>query len=393
MYPFSRLPILFMLLVPKPSKLLAQLLKLLVLCSVILLAACGDEANNEDVAEANNLLENQAESKASPSLVALCAKAFAVDDEAVNESTPLTNSHPLAQQIINVETGQAINCVDLLTSLSTVTNLLIGEQHGNEHHSQLETVILSAVAEAHPEPQSIALLMEMFNQDQQAVIDEEQAKASPNANRIASKLNWWQSAWPAFTHYEAQVQLALDQSMTIVAADIPDNAQQQVKTQGIGVISANKRSELKLNTKSIAAIQQSWQRSMDKAQCQRLSPESIQQLATLQYVRDAVMANALLTDNEVDSNSSESTMAGIKVLIAGNEHIRHDRSVPYQLQRLGYTESVVTIALIEAKPEKMDWQDYLPQDAWGKTYDYIWFTPSRDQESSCEKLERILGAK
>lgn len=324
---------------------------------------------------------------------ALCENTINVSLSSNSDTEAGTNSHDLSNQLYSVEQGVMIDCTQLLERLSSYSIILLGEQHGNEHHNAIETMVLDSllVKQRDQAEMSIQLAMEMFSLDQQAVIDREVQKPEPNANAIVKQVNWWESSWPAFTHYEALVQKALDNEVTIKATDLAMATQKVLKQDGLAAMPEALRRELKLNTKPLARIEQSWWRSMHFAQCERLTKATVDNIAKLQYVRDTVMAQALLPVTPESVDELATATQTVKLLVAGNEHIRHDRSLPYQLQRLGFDGDVVSIALIEAIPTQMDWQRYLPQDAWGKSYDYVWFTAPRGEESSCAKLDRILG--
>jgi uncharacterized iron-regulated protein len=78
----------------------------------------------------------------------------------------------------------------------------------------------------------------------------------------------------------------------------------------------------------------------------------------VQRGRDAMMADRLAT--------ASGKVGGI--LIAGNEHVRKDRGVPWYLARLEPRARVVSIGLLEV-------QDELRRPPEGLPYDYVWFTP------------------
>ena len=95
------------------------------------------------------------------------------------------------------------------------------------------------------------------------------------------------------------------------------------------------------------------------------------------------MALSLVSDlNPADQDK-------LRMLVAGNYHIRRDLSVPNYLLALDPAlspDQIVTLAILEVDPKSDDPLDYQQAYSDVMPYDYIWFTPALTDEDYCASL-------
>jgi uncharacterized iron-regulated protein len=110
------------------------------------------------------------------------------------------------------------------------------------------------------------------------------------------------------------------------------------------------------------------------AHCERPPGQVVIGMMRVQRARDAMMADRL----------AAAAGKGGGVLIAGNDHIRNDRGVPWYLARLRPGARSVSIGLLEVEDDVLQPIADLP-------YDYVWFTPRGDQRGdACEAYDAAL---
>lgn len=330
--------------------------------------ACSDEKKPDEKPSSSST--NESTTKAIAACNAL--KVGAID-----------NPHPLHNKIYRVADKTFIGCEDLVRALADVDVVMLGEKHGETEQHKRQAVIVNGLLELGVKP---ALLMEMFSLNQQTILDKLNKPEKDQANKLAIELKWWKTAWPAFNAYEPMVQAAFDKQLPVIAADLPNDVQKAVREQGVEILKPELRQALKLNTLPLEAARASWATAMKKAHCDMLSEEELKHVTTLQRVRDAFMAKRIL-----DAQAEH----GKAILIAGRAHTRHDRSIPRQMARLSETKTtVLSVKFANTQPKKTDAQNYLPDDAWDKSYDYIWLAqkPSEEKkEGTCDRLKRLFG--
>jgi uncharacterized iron-regulated protein len=108
-------------------------------------------------------------------------------------------------------------------------------------------------------------------------------------------------------------------------------------------------------------------------------------MARVQRLRDAVMADSLIAADAATGDGA--------VLIAGREHVRTDRGVPWYLRKRGVAGAgIVTLGIFEVQPGQTTWRASLPEGADGRKplFDYVWFTPRFDDTDHCAELRKRM---
>lgn len=83
---------------------------------------------------------------------------------------------PVAGEIRDLHSGQALTPQALIAALAKSSRLIVGEQHDNRDHHQLQLWLLQSLGDRRPQG---SLLLEMLTPDQQPRVDEVRHAATP----------------------------------------------------------------------------------------------------------------------------------------------------------------------------------------------------------------------
>jgi uncharacterized iron-regulated protein len=175
--------------------------------------------------------------------------------------------------------------------------------------------------------------------------------------------------------YAPVFQAGLDGGWPVVGANLPrSQARQAGSPEGLG---REAETRLGLDKPLGEAVMSELKRNLIEAHCGLLPESAIAPMTRLQMAWDGQMAASLV----------ESATRNGAVLIAGAEHVRTDRAVPWRLAHLSPGKAALAVAFKEqtdppTSPEYETWP-----------YDLVWFTPHRDQPDHCLELKERLQKK
>jgi uncharacterized iron-regulated protein len=272
--------------------------------------------------------------------------------------------HPLAGQIYRVADGAAVSEADLIADAGKADFVLIGERHDNLDHHRLQTRIVDALQRDAGKPRALAF--EMVAADRQLALVEYLDARPRDAAGLGAALDWHKSGWPDWALYAPLAGATLDNGGEIIAADLGPAQKRAVFEQGPQALRSSFVRRTGLDQNFATQLTDDLRTELDQAHCGQAPPQVLAGMYRVQRGRDAMMADRLAT---------ASGKAG-GILIAGNEHVRKDRGVPWYLARLEPGASVVSIGLLEV-------QDEVRRAPEGLPYDYVWFTPRVDDRDPC----------
>lgn len=291
-------------------------------------------------------------------LVALssCATAPAPDWQA-----PRLQDHPLAGVIHDVQRDRAISPAVLQRRLRQADVALLGEKHDNpDHHVQRGSLLADLLDEG-----QVALVsMEMLTAGQQARVD----RLEPGMAREGARLNEalaWEGGWH-WPFYRPVLQAVLArESVRLRAGNIDTSTVMELYREELPAAVEQVLDESRV------------QRLHDdilESHCGQLPDDQVPAMVRIQQARDQAMADSL--------QLSGVEQGKLRVLLAGNYHIRRDVGVPAYLPG---DADVVTVAFLEVEEGATEPADYLPQGAEGAlpVWDYLWLTPATAEEDYC----------
>lgn len=254
--------------------------------------------------------------------------------------------------IVEVESGRALDRAALLERLRAADFVLLGERHDNPVHHQLQAEVTGALQAAAPAPRAVAF--EMIEVDRQLDVTLHLSARPGDAAGLGPALAWADSGWPDWAMYMPIAAAALDGGGQIVAANLPRERIPEVYARGPGALRPPvvERTGLAEQLPEVLAV--SLREDLAAAHCGMVPAGGLDGMFQVQRARDATMADRLVA----------ASGRGGGILIAGAEHVRTDRGVPWYIERLQPEAEVLSLAFIEGEPRPVG---DLP-------FDYVWFT-------------------
>ena len=255
--------------------------------------------------------------------------------------------------------------------------MLLGEKHDNPDQHVLQARLVRALTAAGRHP---AVAFEMFTPAQASVLARHLAEHPRDAAGIGEAVNWKASGWPPWAMYEPIAQAALDGGLPIVAANLDDERVRAVGRQGVAVLDTAFVQRHGLDQPLTAGVREAMAEEIRDSHCGHAPEGRIGAMIGVQRVRDAQMAEALLTAPGNDG----------AVLIAGAGHVRNDYGVPAHVRRIDPAVRTVSVAFVEVDAKRANVESYVERFGGRLPFDYVWFTPAVDDEDPCEKFRKSL---
>lgn len=260
---------------------------------------------------------------------------------------------PVSGEIRELRSGQALTAQELLARLAKPSRLIVGEQHDNRDHHQLQLWLLQALGDRRPQG---SLLLEMLTPDQQVRVDHVR-HALPLPTDLPNALAW-QSGWD-WNLYGPIVGFALIQPYPLLAANL-DTLEVRTAYTKPPTLSGSRSNAPMVKETLLAQISDS--------HCGLLPTSQMPAMLTVQQQRDRRMAGRLLA------------APAPSLLFAGAYHARKDVGVPIHVQDLGEHEAPTVLMLAEQGAE------VTPAMA-----DYVWYTPATPPQDYCAQMRKQFG--
>lgn len=260
---------------------------------------------------------------------------------------------PVVGQIVDLHSGQALTAQQLFERLAPSSRLIVGEQHDNRDHHELQRWLLQALGEQRPQG---SLLLEMLTPDQQARVDEVRQAASVPADLPGALA--WQSGWD-WDLYGPIVRFALTQPYPLLAANL-DASEVRAIYADQPTLSGTRSNAAPVRTQLLAQVSES--------HCGLLPESQMPAMLAVQQQRDRRMAEQLL---------AAPTPA---LLLAGAYHARKDVGVPIHVLDLGIAQAPTVLMLAQQGSE-----------VTAAMADYVWFTPAKEAPDYCAQMRKQFG--
>ncbi len=293
--------------------------------------------------------------------------------------------HPLAGRIWQPLTNRFVTPEAAVAEIGQARFVLLGEKHDNPDHHRIQAWLVARMIAAGRRP---AVAFEMFTADQQAVLDEHLSAQPKDAAGIGAAVNWAESGWPDWEHYQPIAQAALDGGAAILAASLPRPLLRRLSRQGISVLGEERVVALGLDRPLPEDLVAPLREEIALSHCGQLPESMIEPMVTVMTARDALMAEVLRRGATLPGHDGA-------VLITGKGHARNDFGVPFHLRRWvrrnGGNATIVSLGLIEVAEgltEPAAYAEYL--GARDLSFDFVWFTPIADPEDPCAKYAEQL---
>jgi uncharacterized iron-regulated protein len=268
------------------------------------------------------------------------------------------SDHPLCGKIYATKTARAVpdqatTCADgrmghLADAVAAVNKVggvvILGEVHDNPDHHQLRAHLISAAG---------AIVFEQIkvDQDQSITTFFEAAGDKATVEGFKRAVEWDKSGWDQ-TSYDPLLAAVLGRGKRIYAGDAARADLMAVAKKGVAVLPTADSQRLGLMQPLGEALDQASLTEIEEAHCGMLPKQALPGMAAAQRYRDAQIAQSALTAAERN---------GSAVVIAGNNHARTDRGVPWYVRTRNPERPVLSVMFVEVIPGKFDVQDYIPR--------------------------------
>ena len=260
---------------------------------------------------------------------------------------------PVSGEIRDLRSGQTLTAQELLARLAKPSRLIVGEQHDNRDHHQLQLWLLQALSEQRLQG---SLLLEMLTPDQQVRVDHAR-HSSPLPTDLPTALAW-QPGWD-WNLYGPIVGFALTQPYPLLAANL-DALEVRTVYAKPQTLSGSRSNAPMVKETLLAQISDS--------HCGLLPTSQMPAMLAVQQQRDRRMAGRLLAAPTPS------------LLFAGAYHARKDVGVPIHVLDLGEPEAPTVLMLAEQGAE------VTPAMA-----DYVWYTPATPPQDYCAQMRKQFG--
>ncbi|MBL4821027.1 MAG: ChaN family lipoprotein [Gammaproteobacteria bacterium] len=280
--------------------------------------------------------------------------------------------HPLVGKIWDSGTGSFIDESELKASISNSQYFLLGEKHDNPDHHRLQLDLLNTLlASGHLDSFSL----EMIDSSADALLETIGRQNFGSLDELKNYLQWDDEGWE-WPYYGPLIMAALEAGVTVRSANI--------SSQQVGEIYGQPLDENIASVLQPAAIEQ-LNTEIDESHCGMLPASQFPSMVGIQQARDYQMAQSLTAD------LTNQSPGRIRMLVAGNYHIRQDLSVPNYIMALDSStsrERITALAIVEVNPESFDPDDYMQAFSNTRPFNYIWFTPAISNEDYCASLQQ-----
>jgi len=260
---------------------------------------------------------------------------------------------PVVGEIRDLRSGQTLTAEELIERLVRPSRLIVGEQHDNRDHHELQLWLLQSLGQRRPQG---SLLLEMLTPDQQPRVDDVRHASTPPAD-LPDALAW-QSGWD-WNLYGPIVRFALSQPYPLLAANLD--------MLEVRAVYANPPT-LSGSRSNTASVKDELLKQVSESHCGLLPTSQMPAMLAVQQQRDRRMAERLLAAPTPS------------LLFAGAYHARKDVGVPIHVLDLGEPQAPAVLMLAEQGSE------VTPAMA-----DYVWYTPATPPQDYCAQMRKQFG--
>lgn len=273
-------------------------------------------------------------------VLAACQQPVHTDSQDVNSPIPASSL------IRNAQTGEQLTPDQLLSVLSRAPKVIVGEEHSNVAHHDIELWLIKSLQKQRPQG---SVLLEMLDIDQQDAVNRVkhavQSGTSMREARIQTALNW-KTGWP-WPLYRDVVMTTLAGEYPLLAANISREKVGELYREPTYPEGERSRDQSVQHALTAVIF------LMHKGD---IEPEQLRAMLSIQQHRDRFMAEQLMA------------APAPALLIAGGYHAAKDVGVPVHLADLNAEKPVV-----------------LMLSTTGTTLsqaqaDYIWFVPANTKK-------------
>jgi len=298
--------------------------------------------------------------------------------ESINGSYPVTlENHSLSGKIWDVKDKRFIEREVLLENIRQSDFIFLGETHDNNLHHEYQAWVIDNL---YTSGFSVLVAMEMINSTQGEIIKN---KTYESSVRLIDDLNLLKTTWKYESRYQILFDSILHAGYKFFPANLDRKSIVEIAMKGKenippGILSYMEKNPLSDKQKT------DLKEEIKNSHCGMENPHMIKAMMLTQSVKDAVMADSLLRNMNVDK----------RILISGSGHARSDRGVPMYIRGEKGDARILSLAWQEVIDQLNEVKQYAEQ--WGDSslpFDYIWFTPRVNRPDPCESFRQHMKTK
>ncbi|MGO9116987.1 MAG: ChaN family lipoprotein [Desulfomonilaceae bacterium] len=223
--------------------------------------------------------------------------------------------------IIDVLMGEPVEMETMLDDLADTKIIYLGEVHTIARHHKLQAEVLNRLK---GRGLKLALGMEMFSTQQQAVLDR-WVSGKQSINDLIRELG--KEHWTNLKDYESVLTTARDLGIRVVGLNAPDDLVHKIAREGLAGLSPKEKASLPEDLEQIDPLNGRLLRLRLRVH-KAFEAKSLDNIVLAQALRDATMARAV-----VEFLSSPKGKDAVMVVIAGSGHINYGFGIPERVKR------------------------------------------------------------
>jgi uncharacterized iron-regulated protein len=265
-----------------------------------------------------------------------------------------SRSGPPEGTILDTTTGKTLRYEELISALSPIDHVYVGETHDDRLHHEIQLWVLKGLFYARPG--QVALGMEMFQRPFQNVLD--LYLSGELGEKAMIRETQYEDRWGFdFSLYRPILRFALDHQVPVIALNAPTEWVKTISKGGLEALSPEDRAqvpELDLNNKE-------HRKNIEEAFSQHPHGGNFERFYLIQTLWDETMADS------VARFAKQYTGAQV-VVLAGGGHVEQGLGIPSRVQRRvsGKYKTVIPVTVEEGQP--IDEKALLAE----KRGDYLW---------------------
>lgn len=290
-------------------------------------------------------------------------------------------AHPLVGRIYDTAKKDFLTVTEIARRIASTRYVLLGETHPNPDHHALQAWALDTAAGAGRRP---AVIIEMIPQSLQGVVDAWRAGGYGDIDALGQALKWNKRGWPDFAIYRPVFAAVARHRLVVRAGNVDRPTVRAVFRAGAAALGKDRARRLGLDRPLEDRLARALDETVYEAHCRMMPASMTPRMRLVQRLRDAVMAEAMLTADTGDG----------AFLIAGAGHTRRDWAVGAVLAAKKSPGAVLALAMTPLSNDLPAVGDYTETAVAGVApHDVIWFTPRQDITDHCAALKERMNKK
>lgn len=269
----------------------------------------------------------------------------------------VADANPLVGSIWDIGGRQQIDPETLAERATKARFVLLGEIHDNKVQHEIQMRMLERLVRGGKRP---ALVMEQYDRDQQANIDDILASDADFSVKVQGLGALMNKGWD-WHSYEPLVRYAVTERLPITAANLSRTESRLVSRNGFAALGEGEEKRLALEAVWSPERNELMEHDIFEGHCRKVPEHVVVAIAKAQRARDAVMADMLLRHRERGA-----------IAVMGNGHARRDMAVPLYLAARAPDVTVLSLGLVQVD-DSTNPMAYARSPV-GQVFDYIWFT-------------------